>query len=284
MSKPDLENQVLESRALVNLAYGVLGSVADAEDVVQEARLKVLKLDCQPQNLQAYIYRVVINLALDRLRREKVKRAHYPGPWLPEPLPTEGIAALADSLSIGFLLLLERLSPAERVVFVLREGFDQSFSEIAHVLEIEVAACRQRYRRAKQHLSGEKRFATPIADQKTLLDALILAIAEEDLGALVSLFSESAVAYTDGGGIVSAAIRPVSDPRRIAQVTLHLARRARLEGVISYHEVALNGGVGLLIRRNGELHSCLQLEGEDGHITRLYVLRNPEKLAGLAAL
>jgi len=284
-----LEDKILEYRSLEyltleNLAYRMLGSVADAQDVVQEASLKVFKLDKQPRNLQAYLFRVVTNLALDRLRHEKASRAHYHGPWLPEPLPTDRIVELADSLSLGFLMMLERLSPAERVVFVLRNGFDLSFSEIAEVLEIEVAACRQRYRRAKQNISREKRFVTPLAEQKKLLDKLILAVAEEDLHALVSLFSDDAVAYTDGGGIVSAAIRPITGPQRIAQVMLQLARRAEIEGAISYREVALNGGVGLLIHQNGELHSCVQLDGEEGYITRLYVMRNPEKLAGMVTL
>ena len=102
--------------------------------------------------------------------------------------------------------------------------------------------------------------------------------------ALVSLFSDDAIAYSDGGGIVSAAVRPVTDPQRIAQVLLHLARRADAEGAITYREVALNGGIGLLLLQNGELHSSLQLDGEDGHITRLYVMRNPEKLVALAGL
>lgn len=129
----------------------MLGSVADAEDVVQEARLKVLQLASPPLNPQAYLFRVVTNLALDRLRRGKVSRAHYRRPWLPEPLPTERIVELAHSLSIGLLMMLERLSPAERVVFVLREGFDLGFTEIADVLEIEVLTrqarpCRGRRR------------------------------------------------------------------------------------------------------------------------------------------
>ena len=159
-----------------------------------------------------------------------------------------------------------------------------ALTEIADVLEIEVAACRQRYLRVKQNISREKRFATPMAVQKTLLDKLILGVAEEDLPGLVSLFSDDAIVYADRDGLVSAAICPVTEPERIAQVMLHLARRADAEGAISYFEVALNGGVGLLLLQNGELHSGIQFDGENGRITRLYLVRNPEKLVGLAGL
>jgi RNA polymerase sigma-70 factor (ECF subfamily) len=274
----------LENTTAGRHAYRLLGSVADAEDVVQEARLKLLKQESPPDNEEAFLFRVVTNLALDRLRLQQRQRRLYPGPWLPEPLPTESIGAedlaeLADDLSLGFLMMLERLSPAERVVFVLREGFDYSFDEIGKLIGANAAACRQRYRRARSKLRDEKRVATPAGEQRELLDKLLLAVAEEDLGGLVQMFSEDTVVFADGGGVVSAAIRPVTGRERIAQVIVHLTRKAGDEGEMTHEYIELNGGVGLLMRQDGELHSCVQLEGSDGVVTRLYVSRNPAKLA-----
>jgi RNA polymerase sigma factor (sigma-70 family) len=283
-----MECSVSQSR-LEQLAYRMLGSVADAEDVVQEARVRLLKQDLPPENEDAWLFRVVTNLSLDKLRAAKRQREAYPGPWLPEPLPTnepESMAELAESLSLGLVLMLERLSPAERAVFVLREGFDLAFSDIAELLDTPAASCRQRFRRAKAHLAGEGRInapEAPVVEQKAMLERLMLAVAKQDLDGLVQLFTEDCVAYTDGGGIVSAAIRPVTEPARIAQVTLHLAARLEESGGIDYQWLSLNGGIGLLIVQNGKVHSTLQLDLEDGLIKRIYIVRNPVKLAHLAA-
>jgi len=276
----------LEASSAGRLAYRMLGSVADAEDVLQEARLALLRQERAPDNEEAFLFRVVSNLAVDRLRQQQRQRRAYPGPWLPEPLPTESVSAedlaeLADELSLGFVLMLERLSPAERVVFLLREGFDYAFEEIGELIGVSAAACRQRYRRARANLREEKRFATPPGEQRELLDRLLVAIAEEDLGGLVQMFSEDSVVFADGGGVVSAAIRPVTGAERIAQVILHLTRKADAEGDISHEFLELNGGVGLVVRQDGELHSCIQLDGAEGKVKRLYVSRNPEKLAHL---
>jgi len=266
----------------------MLGSVADAEDVVQEARLKLLKETPPPHNEEAWLFRVVTNLALDRLREQKRQRESYPGPWLPEPLVTdgpEGITELAENLSMGLILMLERLGPLERAVFVLREGFDLSFEDIAGLVETTSANCRQRYRRAKVHMSGESRF-TDVEDidaQREMLDRLLAAVVDGDFETLVSLFAEDCVAYADGGGVVSAAIRPVTDPQRIATVTLHLAEKLVGEGDVDYRWLSLNGGVGLLVVVDGELHTSLQVDVAQGRIQRIYILRNPQKLAHLAA-
>ena len=161
MSAPQRESQ-LGSRSgsrLERLAYRMLGSVADAEDVVQEAQLRLLRQEEKPENEDAWLFRVVSNLSLDRLREQKRRREDYPGPWLPEPLPTgdpDNVAELAEDLSMGFVLMLERLSPAERAVFVLREGFDLSFADIGAALDASAASCRQRYKRAKDHLQSPK--------------------------------------------------------------------------------------------------------------------------------
>ncbi|MCB1686332.1 MAG: RNA polymerase sigma factor SigJ [Pseudomonadales bacterium] len=273
---------------LESLAYRMLGSIADAEDVVQEAQVRLLQLKqseeaAAVENEQAWLFRVVTNLSLDRLRALRRAREQYPGPWLPEPVMTdqeapEALTGLAEELSLGLLFVLERLSPLERVVFILREGFDLPFDDIAVMVDASAASCRQRYRRAREHLRDEPRFPAPAAAQGELLNRLLLAVAEKDSAAIVALFDADAVVYTDGGGVVSAAVRPVTDPRRIAQVLLHLAQKGIEEGGIDYTQTLLNGAPALLLSQNGVLHSTVQLEVRDNRILRLYVMRNPDKL------
>ena len=278
----------MPSSRLEGLAYRMLGSVADAEDVVQEARLRLLKQEAAPRNEEAWLFRVVTNLSLDRLREQKRRREDYPGPWLPEPLPTEGpadVAELAEDLSMGLVLMLERLSPLERAVFVLREGFDLSFDDIGTALDASAASCRQRYRRAKNHLQAPvpRRQEDP-EEQRAMLERLLAAVAERDLDGLVALFAEDCVAYTDGGGVVSAAIIPVTEPRRIGQVIMHIGQKLLATGALEMSWQELNGGPGLLMVEDGALTSTLQLEVANGRIERLYIVRNPEKLAHLSAL
>ena len=273
---------------LESLAYRLLGSMADAQDVVQEAQLRLLQQTQQPDNEQAWLFRVVTNIALDRLRAQRRQRAAYPGPWLPEPVLTEAdapdaLAGLAEELSVGLLLMLERLSPLERIVFVLREGFDLPFDDIAALSDSTAASCRQRYRRARDNLEGEPRFPSPPDAQRALLERLMLAVAEQNFDEVVALFSDDAVVYTDGGGVVSAAVRPVTEPARIAQVILHLAAKAQADGGIEYRPAWLNGAPGLLLLQKGALHSTVQIELRDDRITRVYVVRNPRKLTGLHA-
>ncbi len=278
----------MSASRLEGLAYRMLGSVADAEDVVQEARLRLLKQPEAPANEEAWLFRVVTNLSLDRLREQKRRREDYPGPWLPEPIPTgepDHIAELAEDLSMGLVLMLERLSPVERAVFVLREGFDLSFADIGAALDASAASCRQRYRRAKDHLNAPTpRRPDDVAAQQDMLERLLSALARRDLDELVTLFSEDCVSYADGGGVVSAAIIPITDPRRIAQVTLHITRKLMETGEVAFNWQLLNGGPGLLVTLDGELVSTLQLEVANGKIERLYIVRNPEKLAHLGAL
>ena len=188
---------------------------------------------------------------------------------------------------MGLVLMLERLSPAERAVFVLREGFDLAFSDIGAVLDATPASCRQRYRRAKGHLADPAAGPRPQAaagEQQDMLERLLDAVASRDLDGLVELFAEDCVTYADGGGIVSAAIIPITEPRRIAQVTMHLAQKMQSEGELDFVWCDLNGGPGLLVTLDGALVSTLQLDVVDGRIAHLYIVRNPEKLAHLTAL
>lgn len=272
--------------ALVRLGYRLLGSVEEAEDVVQDAHVKLLAADPRPDHPGAWLFRTVTNLAIDRLRHLQVQRRAYSGPWLPEPLDTsdtgaEGAAQREEDLSVGLLLLLERLSAGERVAFVLRESFDFDFATMGQVLGVRADACRQRYHRARRKLDGERPAPVPSAAQKRLLERLRDAVLAGDRAGVVSLLSDDALLLTDGGGKVSAAVRPVAAPARIAQVLLHLAaQQPRAE--LTFEWRPLNGGVGLLVRQNGGPYAVIQagLAGT-GRLNRLYVVRNPDKLARL---
>ncbi len=264
----------------------MLGSSADAEDVVQEAELRLHQAEPQPASAEAFLYRVVSNLCVDRLRQEKTRRKHYFGPWLPEPLVDENADLLefAEQLSMGFMLLLEKLSPAERAVYILREGFDYSFNEIADMLDISSDNARQRAHRAKTRLKNAASVPPSVAhEQKKLLEAMLLRVAEHDVEGLIALMAEDAVAYADGGGIVSATIQPVHGRARIAQVTLHLAQKAKAEGEVVFKFQQMNGTWGLVITQDDDVHSCFQIEVQHGLIQAIYVMRNPEKLTGLKA-
>ena len=267
------------------VAYGLTGSWADAEEIVQEAHARTLARPNEVDSKNAYLYRVVCNLAHDHLRREKVRRREYFGPWLPEPVTDErlDVVELHQELSLGFLLLLEHLTPGERIVFVLREVFDFSHAELAAMLDVSVAAIRQRYSRAKTRLKkvGEVR-SSPSDEVQMLLEGMMEAVLAGDVDGLISLMSDDVVAITDGGGVVSAAIQPVYDPSRIATVIMHLVQKnLQLEDVqISFE--ALNGGVSLLILQHAEFHSATTLSIENGKIKAIYVLRNPEKTAGIS--
>ncbi len=266
---------------LKSLAYRMLGSVADAEDIVQEAQLRLHLCAPQPGNRTAYLYRIVSNLCLDKLRHEQVRRKHYVGPWLPEPLTTDSadITEMAEQLSLGFMLMLDRLSPGQRVVYLLREGFDFSFAEIAEILETSVSSARQQAHRARSRLAGASE-PVPVdgASQKAMLEAMLVCVAERDIEGLIGLMSQDVIAYTDGGGVVSAAIAPVHGPARIARITMHLAQKASADGALRFEFKPMNGGWGLLVRAADAIHSCFQIDVAEGKVKNIYVMRNPAKL------
>jgi len=219
---------------------------------------------------------------VDKLRREQVRRKDYVGPWLPEPWVDDNaeVTELAQQLSMGFMLMLERLSPAERVVFVLREGFDFSFAEIGDVLGVSAANARQRAHRARKRLANVELVpVTPRDEQRSLLEAMMMRLAERDADGFVALMGDDVVAYADGGGLVSAAIAPVYGAQRIAQVAFHIAARSDPDGTLQFELKPMNGGWGALVTQNGEVHSCVQIAARGGRIQTIYVMRNPRKLA-----
>jgi RNA polymerase sigma-70 factor, ECF subfamily len=277
---------VCQRQRYLALAYRMLGSRMDAEDVVQEAFLRLGASGPAVEDPERYTFRTVANLCVDRLRAERVRRRTYPGPWLPEPMIADGepddLLDLARSLSLGFLLLLERLSPAERVVFVLREAFDLDFRDIADLLGVSEQACRQRLSRARRNLRGAAVASSRPAANRDLLQRLMTAVAEQQVEAVVRLLSDDALLVTDGGGVVSAAIRPVEGGERIARVLIHIAAREQTPAPLDAHPVNLNGDWGLVFARGGVVHSVVTIESRNDSIRRIYVLRNPAKLASVA--
>jgi RNA polymerase sigma-70 factor (ECF subfamily) len=268
----------------------MLGTPADAEDVLHVAWLRLHAQDLSAlDDPEAWLVTVTTRLALDRLRRAKAEREHYTGPWLPEPLvpDTEHPDATlerGESLTLSFLLLLERLSPEERAAFLLHEVFDYSHAEAAAILEIAEDACRQRVHRAKARLrDGRPRFSVDEAAQRRLLQRFIAAMAEPTLDTLRSLFAEDAIHISDGGGVARATLHPLHGAERLARLYLQLGRNVSGPGV-RYDLVTLNGAPALFLFEGDTLTTAMWIENEGDRITAIHALRHPEKLARLLAV
>lgn len=271
---------------LFGIAYRMLGSASAAEDLVQDAWLRWQGADRDAvREPAAFLATTVTRLALTELDSARMRRETYVGPWLPEPvLTTPDDPALgaerAEALSLAVLLLLERLSPAERAAFVLHEAFGYPFRQIAEVLEISEANARQLARRARQHLDRERAAPVPAAEQRRLLEAFVAAAQQGDLEALEAVLAEDVMALSDGGGVVTAARKPVLGRARVAQFLLGVIEKFTrgMEQV----PVLLNGGVGFLGIRDGAVVAAWTVEiGPEG-ITRFLNVLNPSKLSHLA--
>ena len=275
---------------LLGLAYRMLGTQADAEDVLHDAWLRWHAQDKTVlDDAEAWLVTVTTRLALDRLRRAKVEREHYTGPWLPEPLvaPEEQPdtqAEHAETLTLSFLLMLERLSPEERAAFLLREVFDYSHAEAAAILGISEESCRQRAHRAKQRLREERtRFTTNLETQRRLLERFAQALQQPTEENLRALFAEDAVHISDGGGLVMAALRPLLGSERIARLYLQVAKQEHGHDVRRQLRT-LNGAPVLLTWADGQLVTACWIECDGERIVAVHALRNPEKLARLTAV
>lgn len=275
---------------LYGLAYRMLGTPADAEDILHDAWLRWHAQN--PEDLddpEAWLVTVTTRLALDRLRRAKTERAHYTGPWLPEPLVAdemhpEAELERAESLTLNFLLLLERLSPEERAAFLLHEVFDYSHAQAAAVLGIAEDACRQRVHRAKARLrDGRPRFHVDAQAQQRLLQRFVAAMEQPSLAALQALFAEDAIHIADGGGVVSATLRPLHGAERLARLYLQIAHNTR-DWPLRYALATLNGTPALLAWAGDALVTAIWIECDSAHISAMHALRHPAKLARLAAV
>lgn len=271
--------------ALFHLAYGMVGSIATAEDIVQEAWLRYERTP-DVENPAGFLRTVVSRLALDELRSARARRETYTGPWLPEPLPTdespETAVALAEALSMATLAVLEQLSPAERAAFLLREVFDLDYAEVAGLLERSEPATRQLVRRARQQLSERRPRFEPRADaHAALLAAFGVATTTGDLEGLKALLADDVRFTSDGGGKVVAATRVIEGPDRVARFFVGTMRKIGL--ALRPELRVLNGQAAIVLFAGDAPYSAMVFSVADGRITAIHAVRNPDKLAHLAS-
>ncbi|CAG4909080.1 RNA polymerase sigma-70 factor [Paraburkholderia gardini] len=276
-------------RRLQGIAYRMLGSSAEAEEVVQDAWIRWHETQQdRVENAEAWLVSVTTRLAIDRLRAAKVQREHYVGLWLPEPLLEESssspeqILEHVDDVSVAFLTLLERLAPEARAAWLLREVFDAGYDEVAEVLGKSEAACRQIVHRAKVQVRDERpRHTVAHETQLRLLRGFADAAVRGEFAALKAMLADDAQLIGDGGGKVPSFGVPMLGGQRIAQ--LFFATRLRYPNAVRYEVVMLNGQWGLLRFIDGALESAQALETDGERIVRFHVQRNPDKLARIAA-
>ncbi|MEU2043516.1 RNA polymerase sigma-70 factor [Nocardia niwae] len=274
-------------RLLFATAYRMLGTVTDAEDVLQDAWLKWNDTDRSTvRQPKSYLVRTVTNLSLNRLTSAKATRENYVGPWLPEPLLTSpGIAEeteLADTVSTAMLVVLETLGPVERAVFLLREVFGYTHAEIAETLDRPEAAIRQIAHRAKQHVQSRRpRFDTDKAQRDGVTARFMAACSGGDLNALMDLLAPDVVSWSDGGGVVTAARRPLYGPDHVARWILGVLAKPIVAGFV-LESAHINGELGALARLGGQPVAAFTYDIVDGRIRNLRFQVNPYKLKGLS--
>jgi len=269
---------------LFTVAYEMLGSAADAEDVVQEVWLRWADVDqAEVRDPRAYLVRIVTRQALNRLRALSRRREEYVGPWLPEPLLTSPDVAedveLAESVSIAMLTVLETLDPTQRAVFVLREVFDTPYDEIAAALDKSPPAVRQIAHRAREHVAARRpRMEVSMTEQQAVVERFLAAVHTGDVQGLLDVLAPDVVAVADGGGLAAAFRHPVAGAERVARL---LARFAAVAPDAHGETIWLNGAPAVRIDLDGQLHATISLVINDGRITRIYAVNNPQKLARL---
>lgn len=276
-----------------NIAYRMLGSMSEAEDVVQDAYFRWLRVDPDKvDSSPAYLASTVTRLCIDKLRRRKIEKLNYIGPWLPEPLIDEvgsgdelpQALEMAESISIAFLHLLEGLAPLERAVFILREAFDLAHEEIATTLHINPPHARQLHRRAKAKLGNFSSAAAPASEPhaKEVLHSFLEAAVTGNLEGLKALLADDIIAYSDGGGRVPAALIPLVGVDKVCTVLLHLL--GRQQEPLTFRWGYINDSYGLIVYQGEAVHSVTTAEVRDGKIRRLFTTRNPGKLTRLNGL
>lgn len=281
---PVKDEPFVEARPrLFGLAYRMLGSRADAEDVVQDAYLRwQTARPEQLRNPEAWLVTVVTRLSIDRLRAAKKERETYTGPWLPEPLVEEDetperAAELAGDISMAFLMVLERLAPEERAVFLLRDVFDMDYPEVAQMLGKHEDACRQMLHRARERVRQDRpRFHVNPDAHRRLLDRFVEASGSGDSEKLLALFADNVRMTGDGGGKVQAVLRVLEGAERVARFYSAISRLTA--GRVSYRHMEINGEPGLLRFMDGRLEAAISLVTDGTRILDIYTVRNPDKL------
>ncbi|MGW2509914.1 RNA polymerase sigma-70 factor [Streptomyces scopuliridis] len=280
---PATETFVAHRNLLFTVAYEMLGSAADAEDVLQETWLRWVKVDLEHvRDQRAYLVRITTRQALNRLRAMSRRKEAYVGQWLPEPLLTAPDVAqdveLAESVSMAVMLVLETLSPTERAVFVLREVFDVGYDEIAGAVDKSPAAVRQIAHRARLHVDARRpREVVSPSETRAALESFRRALDGGDLQSLLDVLAPEVVLVSDGGGIKRAAVRPVTGADKVARFMVGGLGKNELP--ITVGITVVNGSPALVVHLDGELDGVMAIRVEDARITGLYYVRNPEKLS-----
>lgn len=268
-------------RHLFAVAYRMLGSSAEAEDIVQDAWLRFQEADLATiGSARAWLSTVVTRLCLDELKSARARREEYVGTWLPEPVKTEAEPlAEAESISLAFLVLLESLTPAERAVYLLHEVFDYSHAEVAAIVGKEEAACRQLFHRARARVVERRpRFAPSREQHSQILGSFLQAVSAGDISGLQSLLAEGVVTYSDGGGKALAAKKPVLGGAAVARFLVGIARKGPVDP--SAVEIAnVNGWPALVLRKGGRAAFVLGIETDGAKIHAVHIVVNPDKLA-----
>jgi RNA polymerase sigma-70 factor (ECF subfamily) len=288
--QPRMEQLYEELRpAMIGIAYRMLGSVSEAEDVVQDAFLRLDRARAEEiESPRAYMTTVVTRLAIDQLRSARVTREQYVGAWLPEPLVAEAgpgpadAAETADTLSMAFLVLLESLSPVERAVFLLREVFGYDYAEVARVVERSEDNCRQIAARARKAIEARRpRFEPSYERREELVRQFLAAATEGDTEGLIGLLAEDVEMQGDGGGKAPALRKPAVGPAAVARVLVRLGRQAGKAGIRG-RVVEVNGSPGLVFEApDGALVNAVALDVVDGHVSAVRSVVNPDKLRHL---
>lgn len=285
-----LDEQVYKEHKplLFSIAYRMLGSVAEAEDIVQETFLSFFQQDVDRiQNKKAFLCKIATNLCIDTLKSARKKREQYTGPWLPEPFligeqQTDPLnqVIVNDTLSISYLFLMENLSPNERAIFILREGFTFSYKEITEIVNKTEMNCRKIFERAKGKL-GSTSHETKLNNEKNkrIMTEFIYAFRQGDLKKVLNLLSEEVILYSDGGGIVKAAINPIFSRDRVLPFLLGIAAKAPKEFTSDIKEI--NGEVGVFNTIRSNPHSVICFHVLDEQIEKIFIIMNPEKLKHL---
>jgi RNA polymerase sigma-70 factor (ECF subfamily) len=275
---------------LFAVAYRMLGTVMDAEDILQEAFLRWRGVDiASVESARAYLTTIVTRLSLDFLASARVRREEYVGPWLPEPLLTdegadvEKSVELAESISMAFLVLLESLSPVERAVFLLREVFAYDYPEVARIVEKSEENCRQIVRRAKERVAAGRPRFTPDREQgNRLLDRFVTACVQGDLAGLESVLAADITLWSDGGGKVNAARLPIHGADKVARFLLGVLRKAPADYAV--RPAWINGAPGLIVYVAGHAASIYTFDGADDRIQAIRIVVNPDKLGHIPPL
>jgi RNA polymerase sigma-70 factor (ECF subfamily) len=264
---------------LTRIAYRMLGSVAEAEDIVQDAYLRWHGADRSTvTDPKAFLSKTVTRLCLDHLKSARVKRETYIGPWVPEPMIEAGESHEADDITLTLMMALERLSPLERAAFLLHDVFGQDFDQVAQAVDRDPAACRQLASRAREHVRAAKpRFPVSPAQGADLAKAFFEASRTGEVAPLQALLAQDVILYSDGGGKRLAALKPIHGDENVARFFAGVASKAPTTEITWRHET-VDGLPGIVVIENGEVMHTMAFEIDDGKITAIYVVRNPDKL------